>query len=156
MGEGWINLAVPSVAIFGHLYFYQTAFVDAYQLVSGFQFNVLALRAEGYWGLSGFFQVVGAELARGFFGLSGLSGGFLCRGFGGRLHVRHGLVRFGLLYCGLGAFFIGFCGFHLRDFLNRGDGGFLRLSSLLLLLVLLALAALVLLASVEILGVGLL
>ena len=93
--EGWVNLAIPLVADSEYVYLNQLAFVDAYQLVAGFQFEVFALGGNAYRGLTSLFQIIGGQLDFHYFGsfrVSGLNAGFLCRGFGGRLHVRHGLV----------------------------------------------------------------
>ena len=40
MGEGGVNLAIPLVAAIEYVYLNERTFVDAYQLVAGFQFDV--------------------------------------------------------------------------------------------------------------------
>ena len=95
VGEGGVTLAIPLVAVIEYVYLNQLAFVDAYQLVAGFQFEVFALGGNAYRGLASLFQIMGGQLDFHYFGsfrIFGLNAGFLCRGFGGRLHVRHGLV----------------------------------------------------------------
>ena len=95
VGEGGVKLAIPLVAAIEYVYLNQRAFVDAYQLVAGFEFDVFALGGNAHRGLANLFQIVGGQLDFDYFGsfrFSRLNAGFLCRGFGGRLHVRHGLV----------------------------------------------------------------
>ena len=68
---------------------------------------------EANRGMSKLFRIVCGQLDFyhiGSFRISGLNDGFLNRGFGGRLHVRHGLVQF---FCKFG-----FEGFF--DFLPQG------------------------------------
>ena len=95
MREGGVNLIFPLVAAIEYVYLNQRAFVDAYQLVAGSQFEVFTLRSDAHRGLTSLFQIVGGQLDFDYFGsfrISRINEGYLCRGFGGRLHVRHGLV----------------------------------------------------------------
>jgi len=57
VGEGGVNLAIPLVAAVEYVYLNQLAFVDAYQLVARFQFEVLLLGGDAYRGLSRLFQI---------------------------------------------------------------------------------------------------
>ena len=57
MGEGWVNLAIPLVAVIEYVYLNQLAFVDAYQLVAGFQFEVFTLGRDAYRGLASLFRL---------------------------------------------------------------------------------------------------
>ena len=85
VGEGGVNLAIPLVAVIEYVYLNQLAFVDAYQLVAGFQFEVFALGGNAHRGLASLFQIVGDQLNFCHFGsfrFSRLNAGFLCRGFG--------------------------------------------------------------------------
>ena len=54
MGEGGVNLAIPLVAAFEYVYLNQLALVDAYQLVVGFQFDVVAFGSDAHRGFSAF------------------------------------------------------------------------------------------------------
>ena len=56
VGEGGVNLAIPLVSAIEYVYLNQRAFVDAYQLVAGFQFDVFALGRDAYRGLTSLFQ----------------------------------------------------------------------------------------------------
>lgn len=62
MGEGGVNLAIPLVSAIEYVYLNQRAFVDAYQLVAGFQFEVFTLRSDAHRGLANLFQIVGGQL----------------------------------------------------------------------------------------------
>ncbi len=117
VGEGGINLAIPLVSAIEYVYLNQLALVDAYQLVAGFQLDVVAFGRDAYRGLASLFQIVSGPLDfdhLGSFRISGLNDGFLNRGFGGWLHIRHGLVEFYLV--------LGFSGFF--NFLLQGDFNF--------------------------------
>ena len=61
-GEGGVNLIFPLVATIEYVYLNQRAFVDAYQLVAGFQFDVFTLRSDAHRGLASLFQIVGDQL----------------------------------------------------------------------------------------------
>ena len=43
VGEGGVNLAIPLVAVIEYVYLNHRAFVNTYQLVAGFEFDVFAL-----------------------------------------------------------------------------------------------------------------
>lgn len=46
MGEGGVNLAIPLVSAIEYVYLNQLAFVNAYQLVAGFEFDIFALGGD--------------------------------------------------------------------------------------------------------------
>ena len=55
VGEGGVNLAIPLVSAIEYVYLNHRAFVDAYQLVAGFQFDVVAFGSDAYRGLASLF-----------------------------------------------------------------------------------------------------
>ena len=53
--EGGVNLAIPLVSAIEYVYLNHRAFVDAYQLVAGFQFDVFALGRDAHRDLASLF-----------------------------------------------------------------------------------------------------
>ena len=56
VGEGGVNLIFPLVAAVEYVYLDERAFVDAYQLVAGFQFDAFALGRDAHRGLTSLFR----------------------------------------------------------------------------------------------------
>ena len=68
VGEGGVKLAIPLVSAIEYVYLNQRAFVDAYQLVAGFEFDIFALGGNAYRGLDSLFQIIGGQLDFHYFG----------------------------------------------------------------------------------------
>ena len=62
VGEGGVSLTIPLVSAIEYVYLNQRSFVDAYQLVAGFEFDDFTLGGDAYRDSSSLFQIVGGQL----------------------------------------------------------------------------------------------